>query len=409
MAISNSLYTRGMKQRLGGAVFYQQAGRTIARELAANVSNPQTPLQMSQRVKWSNLVSFYRANKSWMKKAFETKKRTQSDYNKFMSVNTAMSDIYLTKAQAAAGGCVVAAYRVSEGSLPPVEVYKLDTGNMGTDLFLPIDFVFTDNMTIGEISTALLQSNPGLRIGDQLSFIRETMTSTSSANIPYVQTRVYEIVLEPQSTRLFAEYYPAELMSYAVIDNKNRLCVINNGNAGGFTFVVSRTTGGKTQVSTQSLTLLNMDYYIKVFTSSVQKEAAINSYGVGEDVFLESRVYFPANADTITLGIVGVKVDDEDVDPDNTSLQMNALDETPIEIITNEAVSEGTECRLVVEDHTGFLTEARSPEVDGTSVTFMLSVDGEHLDNYVKRFIIYIGELSFTIPFMQPGKDEDIE
>lgn len=409
MAISNSLYTRGMKQRLGGAVFYQQAGRTIARELAANVTNPQTPLQMSQRVKWSNLVSFYRANKSWMKKAFETKKRIQSDYNKFMSVNTAMSDIYLTKAQAAAGGCVVAAYRVSEGSLPPVEVYKLDTGNMGTDLFLPIDFVFTDNMTIGEISTALLQSNPGLRIGDQLSFIRETMTSTSSANIPYVQTRVYEIVLEPQSTRLFAEYYPAELMSYAVIDNKNRLCVVNNGNAGGFTFVVSRTTGGRTQVSTQTLTLLNMDYYIKVFTSSVQKEAAINSYGVGEDVFLESRVYFPANADTITLGIVGIKFENNDVFPDTQLYQVGDFDSGEITIVTNEAVDNTTEVRLSVEDNTGYLNNAEFEGFDGTSLFFSFEADEDKKQNYIKRFIVYIGELSFTIPFLQPGKDEDIE
>lgn len=409
MAISNSLFTRGMKQRLGGAVFYQQAGRTIARELAANVANPQTPLQMSQRVKWSNLVSFYRANKSWMKKAFETKKRTQSDYNKFMSVNTAMSDIYLTKAQAAAGGCVVAAYRVSEGSLPPVEVYKLDTGNMGTDLFLPIDFAFTDNMTIGEISTALLQSNPGLRIGDQLSFIRETMTSTSSANIPYVQTRVYEIVLEPQSTRLFAEYYPAELMSYAVIDNKNRLCVINNGNAGGFTFVVSRTTGGKTQVSTQSLTLLNMDYYIKVFTSSVQKEAAINSYGVGEDVFLESRVYFPANADTITLGIVGVLVDGEPLDADARPYKIADIADTTITIVTNEEVSNEADISLTIEDSTGFLSQMGPAEREGVNTNFSFSPDESLYQRFIKRFIVYIDELSFTIPFMEDGKDEDIE
>lgn len=408
MAISKSLYTRGMKQRLGGAVFYQQAGRTIARELAANVANPQTPLQMSQRVKWSNLVSFYRANKSWMKKAFETKKRTQSDYNKFMSVNTAMSDIYLTKAQAAAGGCVVAAYRVSEGSLPPVEVYKLDTGNMGTDLFLPIDFAFTDNMTIGEISTALLLSNPGLRMGDQLSFIRETMTSTSSANIPYVQTRVYEFVLEPQSTRLFKEYYPAELMSYAVIDNKNRLCVINNGNAGGFTFVVSRTTGGKTQVSTQSLTLLNMDYYIKVFTSSVQKEAAINSYGVGEDVFLESRVYFPSNADTITLGIVGVYVDGEAIQPEEEAHTYGDLAGSPLEIIVNEEVSEDTPVSMMIQGEEDAIV-INEGTVDGTKISFAVPTERGNYSQFIKEIRVTIGVLSFLIPFKKGGREEDFE
>ncbi len=60
-------------------MLYTQGGRTLQRELAPEVKNPKTPAQMGQRVKWANLVAFYRANASWMPKAFENKKATQSD------------------------------------------------------------------------------------------------------------------------------------------------------------------------------------------------------------------------------------------------------------------------------------------------------------------------------------------
>ena len=103
MAIVQTMWMTGTKKKLGGTVLYQAMGQTRQRELAAEISNPRTTQQMTQRVKWSNLVNLYRANRSWMKYAFETKKTNQSEYNKFMSLNVAASAIYLPKNVAAAG------------------------------------------------------------------------------------------------------------------------------------------------------------------------------------------------------------------------------------------------------------------------------------------------------------------
>ena len=62
MAVLQNMWLRGAKKKLGGTVLYTQGGRTLQRELAPEVKNPKTPAQMGQRVKWANLVAFYRAN-----------------------------------------------------------------------------------------------------------------------------------------------------------------------------------------------------------------------------------------------------------------------------------------------------------------------------------------------------------
>ena len=69
------MWLRGASKKLGGTVLYTQGGRTLQRELAPEVKNPKTPAQMGQRVKWANLVAFYRANAGWMPKAFENKRQ----------------------------------------------------------------------------------------------------------------------------------------------------------------------------------------------------------------------------------------------------------------------------------------------------------------------------------------------
>ena len=103
MAIVKTGDMYGQVGRLGQNVYYTAYSETRSRKLAASVTNPRTQAQMLQRVRWANLVNFYRVNKEWMKYAFETKKKNQSEYNKFMSLNVASSPIYLTKQEAGGG------------------------------------------------------------------------------------------------------------------------------------------------------------------------------------------------------------------------------------------------------------------------------------------------------------------
>ena len=197
MAISKNLYTRGLKQRLAGAVWYQQKGRTLVRELAASVSNPQTETQMDNRVKMSNCVAIYRANAEWMKKyAFEVKKNFWSVYNAFMSANLSANDVLLAKSDVEAGAAVAAPYTMTKGSLPSVNVeYNSAEEYFSTDIYTgSLNIAHNDTTTtVADLSAALLANNNGLQEGDQLSFIWNIQTLDANG-MPSVIARYKELI-----------------------------------------------------------------------------------------------------------------------------------------------------------------------------------------------------------------------
>ena len=290
-------------------MLYTQGGRTLQRELAPEVKNPKTPAQMGQRVKWANLVAFYRANASWMPKAFENKKATQSDYNKFMSLNAANSRIYLTKEQARQGACVVDSYRVSDGTLQPVDIFPTEA-NWVTNLYLTGLDKLDATTTIAAFSTALLATNAGLQSGDQLSFIRITQLNNNTTGIPYIQVRAYELLINEQGPGLVKDFWPIELIALGQEQETPALMVKNNNKKGGFAIIVSRTQGGRVMVSPSQITQVNMADIIKQYSSDTALAAAIESYGQGDDVFLDNK-----NAGTIvqqptTLSISNIQSKD---------------------------------------------------------------------------------------------------
>ena len=305
MAVLQNMWLRGAKKKLGGTVLYTQGGRTLQRELAPEVKNPKTPAQMGQRVKWANLVAFYRANAGWMPKAFENKKATQSDYNKFMSLNAANSRIYLTKEQARQGACVVDSYRVSDGTLQPMDIFP--TGqNWVTNLYLTGLDKLDATTTVAAFSNALLSSNAGLRSGDQLSFIRATQLFNNTTDIPYIQVRAYELLINEQGTGLVKDFWPIELIGLGEEQEKPALMIKNNNKQGGFAIIVSRTQGGRVLVSPSQITQVNMTEVINQYSSSTALQAAIDSYGSGDEVFLDSKGANAIGQQPTTLSITGV-------------------------------------------------------------------------------------------------------
>lgn len=340
MAIIQNIILRGAKKRLGGAVLYQQAGRTLARELAAEVSNPRTDAQMTQRVKWANLVAFYRANKTWMRKAFEGKKPTQSDYNKFMSLNVAYSNIYLTKQEAAVGSCVVGPYKITEGSLPSIEVYA-DGEDWVTNLFLPVDFSINVSTTVAAFSAALEDNNAGLREGDQLSFIRITQQTNNQSGTPYILVRAYEVVLSRTNNELLSSYWPNELIEVATLGGRPVVAISNNGNMGAFSIVLSRTIAGKTLVSTQWLTLVNMTTMLSSYTSNAQLDLAQASYGQQTDVFLDSNAAGYATAGGAELSLMYVKIGDRIVRAGEFLGNYDSLGNKRLELVFNKPLDAG--------------------------------------------------------------------
>lgn len=305
MAVLQNMWLRGAKKKLGGTVLYTQGGRTLQRELAPEVKNPKTPAQMGQRVKWANLVAFYRANAGWMPKAFENKKATQSDYNKFMSLNAANSRIYLTKEQARQGACVVDSYRVSDGTLQPVDIFPAEV-NWVTNLYLG-DLAELDNSTtVAEFSTELLKSNVGLRSGDQISFIRATQLFNNTTDIPYIQVRAYEMLINEQGAGLVQDYWPIELIGIGEEQGEPALMVKNNNKQGGFAIIVSRTQGGRVLVSPSQITQVNMAGVINQYSSNAALTNAIESYGRGDEVFLDSKGATAIGQQPTTLSITSI-------------------------------------------------------------------------------------------------------
>lgn len=308
MAIVNNFYLRNQKKKLAGAVYYQAMGQTRSRELRTEISNPRTQAQMEQRTKWANLVNFYRVNAPWMKYAYETKARNQSEYNKFMSLNVPSARIYLPKSFASQGGCIVDAYQMTQGSLASIEFSKNRTFWV-SNIILPSDFNFTEISTVGEVSAAILQMNPAIREGDQLSFIRLTQQVNSNTGVPFVVVRKYEVIINSNDFRPFYDFMPVDYVTATDGTGTFSLAVQDSGNAGGFLLILSRTISGKTYVSTQSIIVANNDALISQYSSASARQSAIDSYGESEDAFLTTTAANENEQAAVTPSIVGVTVD----------------------------------------------------------------------------------------------------
>lgn len=290
MATRGSFWLRGKKGKLAGTTVYTSKGRTIQREIVA-VSNPQTRAQMTQRVKWPNLVNTYKLLKSIMKYAFESKKGAQSDYNALMSVNaSAIAVPAITKSMARQGLVVPFGYQVTMGSLGSfTHGFGEDSGNLLSKIAIASLSEITEETTIAELSTAILAANPSLREGMQISlvgvYLPYGVTEEGQLTTP-VLLRV-EILLDKTSTEKVHDF-AGDLFT---IDEAG--CLAGAGLAelpGAFAFIVSETRNGKTSVSSEKLHVApDFQEVVDQFTSEAAYNAAIDSYGVQEVAFLNSN------------------------------------------------------------------------------------------------------------------------
>lgn len=395
------MWLRGAKKKLGGTVLYTQGGRTLQRELAPEVKNPKTPAQMGQRVKWANLVAFYRANSGWMPKAFENKKATQSDYNKFMSLNASRSRIYLTKEQARQGACVVDSYQVSDGTLQPVDVFPT-AQDWVTNLYLTGLDKLDETTTLAAFSSALLSSNAGLRSGDQISFIRVTQLFNNTTVIPYVQVRAYELLINAQGSGLVKDYWPIELVGLGEEQGTPALMVNNNNKQGGFAIIVSRTQGGRVLVSPSQITQVNMAAVINQYSSSAALADAIASYGQGDEVFLDSKGANAIGQLPTTLSITAIANEDESIKVavgGSGNFHNNAWDGT-LNVIFNQDITGDVEQLKVTMDGNEVLNDTEGT-VTGSTVTFAASIyqTGERQEEYPVIVSVTISGVTYSAQF----------
>lgn len=286
MGIIRNSANRKIKGRVGDTTYYVSMNRQIARQ-ALNSSNygdsaRRSPSQQGRRVMWANLVNFYRASKNWMTKAFESKSAKQTDYNRFMSANLPNARIALTKAMASVSACVADAFIVSQGSLRSIQVSKL-TNSWQTDINLG-SLAISAETTIAQFSKALIDNNNWILAGDQLSFI-SYQQYVDAQNTPHIICTAYEVTLNITSTDLLRNYLPDFCSTTSEAGN---LGTNTNISLGGFAYILSRNVGGGAlQVSTQQL-VTNNEILITQYSSTINIQAAIDSYGVDNDTFLDT-------------------------------------------------------------------------------------------------------------------------
>lgn len=301
-------------------MYYMNKGQNVGRELAAEVSNPRTPAQMRQRMKWANLVNVYKANRLWMGHlSFENKKQTWSDYNAFMSANIGTDPVYLTKSMVEEGSCFLAPYTMTKGSLVPIEYdYAASANGLETNISIPD---FDNDSTIGDLSTDILDHNSDWRVGDQLSII---MMFADAAHRPIVCP--IEIILDPTDTRNLGEVGTIyanldEILSAG--DDDNMTIDLTGGHSfpyQGGCIVHSRTISGRTYVSTQAF-CLNVEAMLlfQQMGTDEQFQTAAATYGVGDDYFLAAGYQDTEGGGGSTFAIRSVNLTFTDPDLQVTS------------------------------------------------------------------------------------------
>lgn len=278
------------KGAVGDSTYYYRNGEQIVRQRRNNsnygATASRTESQMTNRVKWSNLVNVYKACKSWMPKAFESKKTNQTDYNRFMSVNRNSSRVALTKDMALNGCAVIDSYIISQGSITPIQINPYSgTTTVTNRTDIAVTLTLSSSTTVAQLAENIIANNPDFRDGDNLAFILFRQ-SVDSREYPYLTSEYFEITLDTTNTSAVSVN---PIYSWLGVDG-GFLGILDSAwedmERGAFAFIHTRKVGGSLQVSTQTAAGYDSQF-IALFSSRAAVQAAIDSYGVDEDVPLD--------------------------------------------------------------------------------------------------------------------------
>lgn len=279
--------------RVGAYSMYVRKGEQIIRQ-RKNSSNygpeaSRSEAQQVRRIKWANVVNFYKACKFWMQKAFENKKPGLTDYNAFMAANIERGHIYLTKTQAAEGCCVLDNLIVSKGSLPSMsceweaENYQFNTG-------LSIDTAFPAGVTVGWISDRITENNIGWQQGDNLAFVFFMLDigpspASPEDRRPRLYSRYLEMTIDTNDSRAISLHPLAKYMS---LDSNGNLQIGGDSLLDGWVGAACIHTrlNGQLSVSTQEIKLA-VDDFVDWFSTPEFRQICMESYGVSETVPLD--------------------------------------------------------------------------------------------------------------------------
>lgn len=285
MAVTRNNLSMKMNGKVGAYSFYTSTGGRQVARIANNSSNygetaKRTVAMQTRRSRWGNLVSFYSANKDLMARAYERKDANISDYNRFMQLNIPLASVSLVKDDFMRGMAILQEYIIADGSLPEIDVAEVEESGMVFNLLSKIDGEFADN-TIGQISVDLLNNNPQLQVGDQLTFVSYTNAGTTPSTIR-IYRHLCEMTLDPKSSVSFGTLKYANIIA----GNGNKVVIAGQGDVFGQAIIHSRSVGGSLLVSRAKI-MLNSDTFVRQFSAPEAVKKAIDSYGVDNEKLLE--------------------------------------------------------------------------------------------------------------------------
>lgn len=283
MALVRNAANTLRKGRIGETTYYASKGRQIARQ-ALNNSNygesaRRSLAQQRRRVKWANLVNFYKLCSGWMPKAFESKKPGQTDYNKFMQLNVNAQRVALTRDQAVNGCCVADAFAITQGTLPPVNVRK-SSGGVESNINYPQGSSISEQTTVGEFSTAILSENPWLEEGMQISVVSVNYSSIDQ-EMPRCTVKFYEVIIDSNNTELLSKYIEGSLLTVS-----NGCLVTYDASDGGCAGAIILSQLTETGLKVSSETLVGDLTVAEQFSAAAVVDAAIATYGLDKEVVL---------------------------------------------------------------------------------------------------------------------------
>ena len=285
MAVTRNNLSMKMNGKVGAYSFYTSTGGRQVARIANNSSNygetaKRTVAMQTRRSRWGNLVSFYSANKDLMARAYERKGANLSDYNRFMQLNIPLASVSLVKDDFMRGMAILQEYVIADGSLPEIDVAEVGEDGCVFNLLTKIDGEFADK-TIGEISVDLLDNNPQLQQGDQLTFISYTNAGTTPSTIR-IYRHLCEMTIDTKSAVSFGTLKYANIIA----GNGNKVVIAGQGDVFGQAIIHSRSVGGSLLVSRAKITL-NNDTLVRQFSAPEAVKKAIDSYGVDAEKLLE--------------------------------------------------------------------------------------------------------------------------
>lgn len=278
------MYTGGA----GGYTFYVRGGEQVVRQRKNNSnygeSASRSQAQQARRVKWGNLVNFYKAISEWQPKAYENKTQGQTDYNIFMSLNANYTDIALTKDMALNGCSVVFGYTVSRGSLPSIEEVVTSPGDPFA-MSIKLTGSITGSTTVGQFATDVLANNPQFKNGDNLALIIFKNIQQVN-NYPYTQSIYQEVTLDTTSTDTLASKVGTGRFNVTTDGYLQISAGAANSHEAGVVLIHTRKVEGTLKVSTQTIMVTSEGFPDEYMGTSWVQEC-IDSYGVDVEVPLD--------------------------------------------------------------------------------------------------------------------------